>query len=312
MNPVAVPHFVDSAVTEAGARVELGDIRISVAWYTNRKHLQSVVHSHPYHELVLVIGGGDVRYSIDGSVYILHPGDLIYFPAQVYHSGTYNITENLSERYVIQIDDALWQAARRNTSIVSAEWVNQVTVLDQDACRTWNLKSLFERMAQAAQAANPTRDMLFESEVSELLLLITMLTGRGQTTAPSSTSLLVARATEYLQNHYRDPALNATVLAQELYASRGHLSRAFKECTLESIHGYLTNLRMQHCCRCLANGVPVLTACAESGFPDYSSFLKTFRRMYGITPAEFRAQHLKKAEKRRGGTNQDALELPTA
>ena len=32
-------------------------------------------------------------------------------------------------------------------------------------------------------------------------------------------------------------------------------------------------------------------SCTESGFPDYSSFLKTFRRLYGITPAEYRAQN---------------------
>ena len=71
-------------------------------------------------------------------------------------------------------------------------------------------------------------------------------------------------------------------LAQELYASREHLSRAFKECTMESIHSYLTHLRMQHCRKALEDGVSVLNACTESGFPDYSSFLKTFRRLYGI------------------------------
>ena len=32
----------------------------------------------------------------------------------------------------------------------------------------------------------------------------------------------------------------------------------------------------------------------DSGFPDYSSFLKTFRRLYGITPAEYRSQNRKK------------------
>ena len=43
--------------------------------------------------------------------------------------------------------------------------------------------------------------------------------------------------------------------------------------------------------KALEEGVSVLNACTESGFPDYSSFLKTFRRLYGITPAEYRAQH---------------------
>lgn len=60
---------------------------------------------------------------------------------------------------------------------------------------------------------------------------------------------------------------------------------------MESIHSYLTHLRMQHCRKALEDGVSVLNACTESGFPDYSSFLKTFRRLYGITPAEYRAQN---------------------
>ncbi len=108
---------------------------------------------------------------------------------------------------------------------------------------------------------------------------------------PSSTSVLVARAVAYLQTHYQDPTLTTAQLAQELYVSREHLSRAFKECTMESIHNYLTYLRMQHCRKALEEGVSVLNACTESGFPDYSSFLKTFRRLYGITPAGYRAQH---------------------
>ncbi len=41
---------------------------------------------------------------------------------------------------------------------------------------------------------------------------------------------------------------------------------------------------MQHCRKALEEGVSVLNACTESGFPDYSSFLKTFRRLYDITP----------------------------
>ena len=53
---------------------------------------------------------------------------------------------------------------------------------------------------------------------------------------------------------------------------------------MESTHNYLIYLRMQHCRKALEEGVSVLNACTESGFPDYSSFLKTFRRLYSITP----------------------------
>ena len=256
-----VTHYVDNVLTQAEARMGLRNTRLLVAWYTNQKNDQSVVHSHPYHELVLPIGGSTVRYSIDGSVYLVHVGELIYFPAQIYHAGIFNIDNDHSDRLVIQIDDALW---------------------------------LFVRMAQSQELPAQMRDIVFEAQVSEMMLLITLATGSGQTTAPSSTNVLVQRAVSYLQAHYQDPTLTTVKLAQELYASREHLSRAFKECTMESIHSYLTHLRMQHCRKALEDGVSVLNACTESGFPDYSSFLKTFRRLYGITPAEYRSQNRKK------------------
>lgn len=83
-----VTHYIDNVLTEAQARMGLSNTRLLVAWYTNWENKQSVVHSHPYHELVLPIGGSTVRYSVDGSVYLVHVGELVYFPSQVYHSGT--------------------------------------------------------------------------------------------------------------------------------------------------------------------------------------------------------------------------------
>lgn len=289
-----VTHYVDNVLTQAEARMGLRNTRLLVAWYTNQKNDQSVVHSHPYHELVLPIGGSTVRYSIDGSVYLVHVGELIYFPAQIYHAGIFNIDNDHSDRLVIQIDDALWQACRRNANLKNAAWMHSITVLDPDVCNKWDFQSLFVRMAQSQELPAQMRDIVFEAQVSEMMLLITLATGSGQTTASSSTNVLVQRAVSYLQAHYQDPTLTTVKLAQELYASREHLSRAFKECTMESIYSYLTHLRMQHCRKALEDGVSVLNACTESGFPDYSSFLKTFRRLYGITPAEYRSQNRKK------------------
>ena len=172
----------------------LRDTRLLVTWYTNWENKQSVVHSHPYHELVLPIGGSTVRYSVDGSVYLVHVGELVYFPSQVYHSGNFNIDDAQSDRLVIQIDDALWQATRRRVNLKNADWMHELTVLDSEACRKWDFKGLFIRMAQSQELSDSIRDIVFEAQVAEMLLLITQATGSGQTAAPSSTSVYWSRA----------------------------------------------------------------------------------------------------------------------
>ena len=79
-------------------------------------------------------------------------------------------------------------------------------------------------------------------------------------------------------------------IAQQFYISREHLSRSFKSYTNESIRHYITDLRMQEFRYGLVTGKNVLDACLASGFSDYSSFVKSFRKLYGITPTEYREQ----------------------
>lgn len=48
-----VPHIKDQFLTQERASMELESGQIAVGWYTNEQDSQSVVHSHPYYELVL-------------------------------------------------------------------------------------------------------------------------------------------------------------------------------------------------------------------------------------------------------------------
>ena len=96
--------------------------------------------------------------------------------------------------------------------------------------------------------------------------------------------------TAYIQEHFREAELNVASIAQHFYVSREHLSRTFKNYTSESISHYITDLRMQEFRYGLVTGKSVLDACMESGFSDYSSFVKSFRKLYGITPMEYREQ----------------------
>ena len=212
------------------------------------------------------------------------------FPGEVFHSGKFNITADTSERLVVQISADIWEKALAQSGLTERFWGSEPVILDADAVLQWDLRGLLQRMALAAGLEAPLRQAVEQCEVTELLLLFSHIIHRRHTAPPpSATSLLVAKAVAYLQANYTDPQLTVAQLARYTYTSREHLSRVFKEYTLESVHGYLTNLRMQHCRNAIAAGFSVLDACTASGFTNYSSFLKSFRALYGITPSEYRA-----------------------
>ena len=93
-----IAHCTDSILTQEMARIGLEDYGVVVTWYTNQNNKQSVVHSHPYHEIVLPVSGSNVLYAFQGSLYTLHPGEMVFFPAEIYHSGRYTVTDIVSNR----------------------------------------------------------------------------------------------------------------------------------------------------------------------------------------------------------------------
>lgn len=286
-------HVTDYLLTQEMAQEKLEGDSIVVTWYTNKANKVSVVHSHPYYyELILPVGG-EVLYSARGNLYHLRPGEVICFPVGMYHSGKYDIAPESSERIVVQIDSAFWKSVLRQIGLQSAEWDREVTILRADAVTAWDLRGLFERMSLTSAMQPEAKMDVFSGQLTELLWILQLVTRNNHLEAPTATSTLVAKAVEFIRENYQNPELSVTMLTEYTFASRGHLSRVFKEYTMESIHSYITNLRMQHCRQAIAEGRTVLEACTESGFSDYSSFLKTFHRLYGISPSEYR-RRLKK------------------
>lgn len=285
-----ITHCTDSLLTQEMARIDLEECQVVVPWFTNQNNKQSVVHSHPYHEIILPISGSDVLYSFLGNLYTLHPGEMVFFPAEIYHAGRYTVTDTVSDRLVVQINANAWDKAIRQSGLQDPAWQKGIVILDANSVSSWDLRGLLERMAQISHIKRMYQETILTCELVELQLFINQIVEEQHTKSPSATSALISTAVEYIREHYTDPNLTAASLAKYTFTSREHLSRAFKEYTMESIHSYINNLRMQNCRREIAAGRSVLDACTNSGFTNYSSFLKSFRTLHGMTPVQYRTQ----------------------
>ena len=280
--------YADQNITQEVANRRLPLDKVVVGWYSNREVHQSVTHSHPYHEYIYMVSG-KALYHVDGSRYDLHPGELMLIPPGTVHTGFYDTYDRL----IIQIDDAFWQDTLHLTNLPqeSAAIPDQLMIFHEGPVHKWGIRGLLEHAAVAAGIGDDhEKELMYRSILTGLTLTIHQIIREDGVGRPESTNSLVALVTTYLQQHFREPDLNVSRLAKYAYVSREHLSRVFKEYTMQSVYSYLTELRMQSCRRDIADGKRILDACLENGFPNYSSFLKTFHKMYGVTPQEYRAQ----------------------
>jgi len=96
----------------------------------------------------------------------------------------------------------------------------------------------------------------------------------------------------------QDTSLSIGLLAELCGISSGHLMRAFKQTTGETVHAYVERVRLAKAHRLLCEtALPLKAIAAELGFSTPSSFSFAFRRATGGTPASFREQLRRAASK---------------
>lgn len=88
-------------------------------------------------------------------------------------------------------------------------------------------------------------------------------------------------------NRHLDEDLSNEALSKQFYVSKYYLMHRFKEHTGYTLHAYVQQKRLLHAKDLMQDGVPVLKAASLCGFSDYSTFLRAFRKFYGIAPKTF-------------------------
>jgi AraC-like DNA-binding protein len=133
---------------------------------------------------------------------------------------------------------------------------------------------------------------LLETSLIELMRALVLI-GSGDARAarePLGESL-AERVVGYLERHVLDPGLNAERIAAVHGISVRYLYVVLQRRGI-TLGDWIRTARLEHASRILRNEVSVTVAdvAYRCGFADHAHFARTFRRRWGMTPSEWRAQ----------------------
>ncbi|MGN1014696.1 MAG: response regulator [Butyricicoccus sp.] len=108
---------------------------------------------------------------------------------------------------------------------------------------------------------------------------------------PDSYSSAVSRTIRYLQENHRDNVSLQTA-ADQVHLNPAYLSHIFSKETGITFSEYLLSCRINTAKELLSRtGDKIRDVGAQSGFADYRNFCKTFKRVTGVTPQNYRKQN---------------------
>jgi AraC family transcriptional regulator len=120
--------------------------------------------------------------------------------------------------------------------------------------------------------------------------VIALMTGERQTAA-APTGRETRRVIEAIRLVESDAArpLELREMAAVAGMSKYHFLRVFRRLTGMTPHRYLISARLRRAALALASSArPVIAVALDAGFGDLSTFNKTFRAVFGLTPTQYR------------------------
>lgn len=241
-------------------------------------------HVFPRHShdglMIALIDEGAQCLECDGERFIATRGQILSMPAGAVHSGSPATPEGWRYRVLTIPDGFLNQAVERSLSGFASE----VIIKDRDfACE---LSAAHDALARGASR--------LELETCLLTVVARFLERHARPRPPvirvGREPEAVRRALDYLATRMdRGVPLAELSVTADLDGYR--LTRAFTREIGLPPHAWHRQCRLRRAQSRLACGEPVAAVAQAAGFADQAHFTRAFKRLTGVTPGRYRADH---------------------
>ena len=251
------------------------------------KNPEQKVHFHPELEIIFVIEG-TVTANVKSNKYKLKKEDVLLFNSNVQHSVSGEIDAII---YSIQLSGKFMRKIIADRNILfDTDRIFQG--ISENRVQKDLKQILQELVFQYVRVPGKTRCME-ESLVYQLLDCLIEnyeVAGKEIDYRKCSEDERLDYILDYIGRNYMEK-ISLADLANTLYMSSSGLSRMFKKQTGIYFVDYVNQLRARYAAREIAYSTENITKIAmDCGFSNLSVFNKVFRKIYEISPSEYRTE----------------------
>lgn len=265
-------------------------------YYYEDLHFSGVApHSHDYYEFYFFLEGAISMY-INGQPHRLKSGDVLLIPPGTDHYAANHNPDIPYRRFVFWVQKSyvkqLHELSTCYTYLLHLAREKQFYRFHYDTLSFHSIQAKIFRIIEENLSSHFGKEASVALCVNDLLLYM----NRSAYELEHPETLYEEQALHhnvisYIENHLSEE-LTLEQIAQAFFVSKFHIAHIFKENIGISLHQYITKKRLARCCDSILSGVSISNAFSLYGFSDYSSFFRAFKKEYGISPKEYREQHI--------------------
>lgn len=257
----------------------------------DKKDIKFEYHHHDFSKIVILIDG-DLTYYIEGKAYILKPWDILFVNKNEIHKPIVN-PNKYYERIVIWLNpDFIAKYAQGNNDLLKCF---EVAIKNNYNLLRLNMKSIeiIKNLIQDIQNCNNSNEfgseILKESLFVQLMVLMNRLflnSDKNRDIEDIQYDKTIEGVLNYINSNLEND-LSIDTIASEFFISKYYLMRKFKNQIGSSIHNYVVQKRLILARSLISDGLSMSSVCSRCGFNDYSSFVRAFKKVYGVSPSNY-------------------------
>ena len=241
-------------------------------------------HYHDFHKVVIFISG-KAAYHIEGKAYQLKPWDILLVNRHAIHRPEIDSSVPY-ERFILWIqNDIPWQELLKCFQKANDRSYNLVRL---NSALQEKMKDILFELENSAKSDEYGREILTQSLFLQFMVYLNRIFLEKQYIFDKKSYTFDSQIASILQyiNHNLKEDLSVETLSARYYVSKYHLMRKFKQETGYTLHNYIVNKRLLMARTLISNGMPVTKAAQESGFAEYSTFSRAYRKQFKTNPRE--------------------------
>ncbi len=250
-------------------------------------------HYHEFNKIIIFLSG-NVTYIIEGRTYHLKPYDILLVNNHDIHKPIID-SNSTYERIVIWADtNFVKEHSDDNCNLEECfkyAIKNDINLIRLKPDLQNELISLLTKLETSINSQEFGSRILSNAYLIEFLVYINrLILGNNNIIEANECDSIydnqINEILKYINANLNEP-LTVDDIANRFYISRYYLMHRFKEQTGYTLHNYISQKRLILAKELLLNNESVMKVSEKCGFIDYSSFLRSFRKMYGTTPKDF-------------------------
>jgi AraC-like DNA-binding protein len=250
-------------------------------------------HEHEYVELYFLTKG-KVAFYADGKEFLLEPNDLFIIDSGILHQQIIEDYKDLN-RTIIWInknDVSMVESHDRDffaffRKLEKAGYI----YIKKDNVFTRNIYDIFEEFDLDYNKKSLDNPKLKFGQIQELISFIAKIFD-GSTNniqGAKTNNKKINDIMKYINdNLYEDISID--LLSAKFFISKFYLMRTFTNEVGCSIHQYIIQQRINQVKKMLSAGITIEEACFKTGFNDYSTFSKAFKKLVGACPRDYKCK----------------------